>query len=107
MEAVGADATIRLAIDLVGRAGFVSVIGVNQTMDFSFPMGLAFFKGITFSIGACSVPEHWPELVPLLREGRLHPERFISHTLPLAEGARAYDIFDRRAEGALKMVLAP
>jgi 2-desacetyl-2-hydroxyethyl bacteriochlorophyllide A dehydrogenase len=107
VEAVGADATIRLAIDLVGRSGAVSVIGVNQTMDFSFPMGLAFFKGIGFSIGTCSVPEHWPELVPLLQEGRLHPERFVSHTLALADGAHAYDLFDQRAEGALKMVLAP
>jgi 2-desacetyl-2-hydroxyethyl bacteriochlorophyllide A dehydrogenase len=107
VEAVGADATIRLAIDLVGRAGAVSVIGVNQSMDFAFPMGLAFLKGINFSIGTCSVPEHWPELVPLLQQGRLRPERFVSHTLPLADGARAYDIFDRRSDGALKMVLAP
>jgi threonine dehydrogenase-like Zn-dependent dehydrogenase len=37
----------------------------------------------------------------------MHPERFVSHTLPLADGPRAYDIFDRRADGALKMVLVP
>jgi 2-desacetyl-2-hydroxyethyl bacteriochlorophyllide A dehydrogenase len=107
VEAVGADATIRMAIDLIGRGGVVSVIGVNQNMDFSFPMGLAFFKGITFAIGTCGVPQFWPELVPLIAGGRLHPERFVSHTLPLSDGVRAYDIFDRRAEGALKMVLAP
>jgi threonine dehydrogenase-like Zn-dependent dehydrogenase len=107
VEAVGADATIKLAIDLVGRAGVVSVIGVNQNMNFSFPMGLAFFKGITFSIGTCSVPEHWPELVPLVQHGHLHPERFVSHTLSLIDGAHAYDVFDRRADGALKMVLVP
>jgi threonine dehydrogenase-like Zn-dependent dehydrogenase len=107
VEAVGADATIRLAIELVGRGGVVSVIGVNQSMNFAFPMGLAFFKGLTFTIGTCGVPQYWPELIPLIRAGRLHPDRFVSHTLPLSEGARAYDLFDRRAEGALKMVLAP
>jgi threonine dehydrogenase-like Zn-dependent dehydrogenase len=107
VEAVGADATIRTAINLVGRGGVVSVIGVNQNMDFSFPMGVAFFKGVTFTIGACGVPQYWPELIPLIQSGRLHPERFISHTLSLSDGASAYDLFDRRADGALKMVLAP
>jgi threonine dehydrogenase-like Zn-dependent dehydrogenase len=107
VEAVGADETIRMAIDLVGRGGAVSVIGVNQSRSFPFPMGLAFLKGISFSIGVCGVPQYWPELVPLVRGGRLRPERFVSHVLPLSDGARAYDIFDRRSDGALKMVLAP
>jgi 2-desacetyl-2-hydroxyethyl bacteriochlorophyllide A dehydrogenase len=105
VEAVGADATIRLAINVVGRGGAVSVIGVNQNMDFSFPMGLAFFKGIRFAIGACGVPQYWPELTPLIQQGRLHPERFISHNLALSDGVRAYELFDKRLEGALKMVL--
>jgi 2-desacetyl-2-hydroxyethyl bacteriochlorophyllide A dehydrogenase len=107
IEAVGADATIKLALNLVGRGGAVSVIGVNQNMDFSFPMGLAFFKGITFSIGTCGVPQYWRELVPLIQQGRLHPERLVSHTMPLSEGRKAYEIFDKRDEGALKMVLTP
>ena len=105
VEAVGADATIQLAISLVGRGGHVSVIGVNQNMDFRFPMGMGFFKGLHFSIGVCGVQQYWDELVPLIQQGRLRPERFISHTMPLFEGARAYDLFDRKADGALKMVL--
>jgi threonine dehydrogenase-like Zn-dependent dehydrogenase len=105
IEAVGADATITQAIQLVGRAGHVSVVGVSMNMSFAFPMGLAFFKGLHFAIGVCGVPQFWPELVALIQQQRLRPERFVSHTLPLAEGARAYDLFDRKAEGALKMVL--
>jgi threonine dehydrogenase-like Zn-dependent dehydrogenase len=81
------------------------VIGVNQTRKFDFPMGLAFFKGLTFRIGTCSVPEHWPALVPLIRQGRLHPEAFITHTMPLSAGTEAYRLFDARADGALKMVM--
>jgi threonine dehydrogenase-like Zn-dependent dehydrogenase len=70
-----------------------------------FPMAKAFAMGLTFRIGTCSVPQEWPELVPLIQSGRIKPERYISHTLDLSEGARAYDLFDRRAEGAMKMVL--
>jgi 2-desacetyl-2-hydroxyethyl bacteriochlorophyllide A dehydrogenase len=107
VEAVGADATITLAMKLVGRQGTVSVVGVNQSRDFSFPMGLAFMKSLTFRIGTCSVPEHWPELVPLIQAGRLHPERFVTHEMPLSQGAEAYQLFDARRAGALKMVLTP
>jgi threonine dehydrogenase-like Zn-dependent dehydrogenase len=105
VEAVGLDATINLALRLAARRGCVSVIGVNQTRAFSFPMARAFANGVTFRIGTCSVPEEWPALIPLVQSGRLRPERYISHTLPLGEGAHAYALFDSRAEGALKMVL--
>ena len=88
-----------------GPGGTTSVVGVNQNMKFAFPMALAFVKSLTFRIGMCSVQCHWPQLVPLIRAGRLHPERFISHRMPLSEGARAYELFDARADGALKMVL--
>ena len=105
LEAVGADATINIAISLVGRQGRVSAIGVNQNPNFSFNMAAAFFRGIHFTIGTCSVPEHWAELIPLIRAGRLRPERFITHTMPLIDGAEAYRLFDAREGGALKMVM--
>jgi len=45
LEAVGPDATIAIALSLVGRQGRVSVIGVNQTRKFEIDMAMAFFKG--------------------------------------------------------------
>ena len=56
VEAVGADATIKIALSVVGRQGRVSAIGVNQTPNFELNMAAAFFRGLTFTIGACSVP---------------------------------------------------
>ena len=107
VEAVGHDATISLALKLAAREGTVSVIGVNQTKKFDFPMGVAFAKGLTFRIGTCSVQNEWPELVPLIQSGRLHPEKYITHELPLSDGAEAYRLFDARTAGALKMILVP
>ncbi len=105
IEAVGADATLKLAIALAGKQATVSTIGVNQTKQFPFPMALAFNKGLTFRTSLCSVVKHWSELVPLVRGGRLKPEQFISHRMPLSEGAHAYELFNERRDGALKMVL--
>jgi threonine dehydrogenase-like Zn-dependent dehydrogenase len=107
LEAVGLEATISLAMRLAGRRATVSVIGVAQDKQVAFPMWRAFNMGLTFRIGTCSVPEEWPALVPLVQSGRLHPERFISHRLSLSDGARAYELFDKREDGALKMVLRP
>ncbi|WP_304218338.1 alcohol dehydrogenase family protein [Phenylobacterium aquaticum] len=105
VEAVGADATIALSLKIAGRMGTVSVIGVNQSRSFDFPMGVSFMKNVTFRIGTCSVPRWWPELIPLIQAGKLKPERHITHEMPLSEGAEAYRMFDAREAGALKMVM--
>jgi 2-desacetyl-2-hydroxyethyl bacteriochlorophyllide A dehydrogenase len=105
VEVVGHDATVDLALRLVARRGTVSVIGVQQSRRYAFPLERAFAAGLTFRIGTCSVPEEWPALIPLVQSGRLKPERYISHTLPLADGPEAYRLFESREAGALKMVL--
>lgn len=107
VEAVGVDTTLSLALQLAGRWGTVSSIGAHQNMDFKFPMGLAFFKGLNFRIGLCSPPQFWHDLIRLIEGDRLHPERFISHRMSLSEGAEAYRKFEAKEDQALKMVLTP
>jgi threonine dehydrogenase-like Zn-dependent dehydrogenase len=46
-------------------------------------------------------------LLALVRSGKHDLAQLISHRLPLADGPRAYDLFDRRAEGCTKVVLTP
>lgn len=107
VEAVGADSTIQLAIKLAAKGGTVSVIGANSTRKFEFPMGVAMSKNLTFRIGLCSVPRYWPELIPLIQQSRLNPQRFITHSLKLSQGEEAYRIFDERQDGVLKVVMTP
>lgn len=107
IEAVGADATIQTAIQLVRVGGVVSVIGVNLNLAFPFPMGLALMKDLTFRIGLCPVPETWDELIPLVQSGRLRPEGVFTHRMALSEGTSAYEIFDQRRDGVMKVLLDP
>jgi 2-desacetyl-2-hydroxyethyl bacteriochlorophyllide A dehydrogenase len=107
VECVGADAAIQLSLQLAKNAGTVSCIGVNQTMDFKFPMALAFMKGLTFRTGTCSVPEHWPDLIPLIQSGKLNPQKTITHHMALSDGAEAYRRFHAREDGVMKVVLRP
>ena len=107
IEVVGSDATVDLALRLVARRGTVSVIGVQQSKRYAFPLERAFAAGLTFRAGTCSVPEELPVLFPLVQSGRLKPEKYISHRMRLSEGAEAYRLFEAREAGALKMVLVP
>jgi len=107
VEVVGSDATVDFALRLVRRRGTVSVIGVQQSKRFAFPLERAFGAGLTFRVGTCSVPEELPALFPLVQSGRLRPERYVSHRMALSEGAEAYRLFEAREAGALKMVLLP
>lgn len=107
IEAVGAAQTVQLAFDLVRIGGVVSVVGVLLQPDFPFPMGTAFMKDLTFRIGLVNVPRFVPTLLPLIRSGRIDPTRLISHRLPLAEGRRAYEMFDKKEDGCLKVTLTP
>ena len=107
IEVVGSDATVDLALRLVARRGTVSVIGVQQSRRYAFPLERAFAAGLTFRAGTCSVPEELPALFPLVQSGRLRPEQYITHRMPLSDGAEAYRLFDAREAGALKMVLVP
>lgn len=107
LEAVGADATITTALQLARREGVVSVIGVNKNMAFPFPMGASLSKGVTFRIGTTSPPETWHELVPLVQQGRLKPEQFITTRLALKDGADAYRQLDARVPNVLKTVITP
>ena len=107
IEAVGSEATVDAALRLVRARGVVSVIGVQQARRFPFPLERAFAAGLTFRVGTCSVPEELPALFPLVRSGRLRPEKYVSHRLPLSQGAEAYRLFESREAGALKMVLTP
>ena len=107
IEVVGSDATVDLALRLVARRGTVSVIGVQQSKRYAFPLERAFAAGLTFRAGTCSVPEELPVLFPLVLSGRLKPEQYISHRMPLSAGAEAYRLFEAREAGALKMVLVP
>ena len=107
IEAVGADATIQLSLDLVRRGGSVSVVGVNQTRSFAFDMALAQVKSFSFRIGLCSVQAELPALVPLVESGRIRPSAAVSHHMKLAEGAEGYRLFAAREAGVRKVLLTP
>ena len=74
---------------------------------YDFDYGTAFTKGITIGSGQCPVMRCNRWLRDLIIRGQATPSQVIFHELPLDQAGRAYDQFDKRAEGWTKVVLHP
>ena len=108
IEAVGADATVLDAVSCAATGGTVSIVGVNLNMGLPFPMALVLLKSLTVRAVFCPIPGTWEALVPLVRAGRFPglAETF-THRLGLSRAAEAYELFDSRGDGVLKVLLDP
>ena len=96
---------MELALSLVGINGNISILGVNNAMNFKVPRQVFVNNATIRGNFVTEVHKHWPALVPMLQSGRLRPERFITERRPLAEGPDAYHKFDKREAGTLKAIL--
>ncbi len=107
IEAVGADATVADAVASARSGGTVSIVGVNLSMDMPFPMALVLLKSLTVRAVFAPIPGTWASLVPLLQSGRLQLADTFTHRMELSRVAEAYDLFDSRRDGVLKVLLLP
>ncbi len=108
IEAVGADATIADALGCAATGGTVSIVGVNLSPTMAFPMGLVFLKSLTVRTIFAPVPGTWPALVPLVQSGRFTAlADTFTHRMALSRAPEAYELFDSRADGVLKVLLLP
>jgi threonine dehydrogenase-like Zn-dependent dehydrogenase len=107
LEAVGAPGALDLAIRLARPGAAVSIAGYHTADVYPLPIQAAYGKNLTIKIGRCHARHQIDVLLPLVLAGRLRHTEIITHDLPLTEGARAYEIFAQRKEGAIKVVLRP
>ena len=107
IEAVGADATVLDAVSCAAPGGTVSIVGVNLSAALPFPIGLVFLKSLTVRTVFAPVPSTWPSLVPLVQSGRLAVSDTFTHRMELSLVAKAYELFDSRTDGVLKVLLLP
>jgi threonine dehydrogenase-like Zn-dependent dehydrogenase len=111
MSVAGVDRTAALlgCVDAVRRSGIVSLSGVYGGMADPLPMLKMFDKGIRIAMGQAHVKRWIPDLLPLVNDDAdpLGVMDLETHSLPLEEAAHGYDIFQRKADNAIKVVLKP
>jgi threonine dehydrogenase-like Zn-dependent dehydrogenase len=105
MDRMGA---IHLAIDIVRRGGTISLIGVYGGMSDPLPMLTLFDKQVQVRMGQANVKRWVDDILPLLSDGDpLGAENFSTHQVPLDEGPRSYEMFQKKQDGAIKVLFKP
>ena len=110
MEKAGVDRLHALytAIDVVRRGGAISLSGVYGGAADPMPMLTLFDKQIRLHMGQANVLNWVPEILPLLTdEDPLGVDDFATHRLPLDDAPHAYEIFQKKQDGAIKICLKP
>jgi threonine dehydrogenase-like Zn-dependent dehydrogenase len=111
MERAGVDrlAALNLGIEAVRRGGTLSVVGVYGGMVDPLPMLTLFDKQVQLRMGQANVRRWTDDIMPFVvrEDDPLGTETFATHRLPLADAPHAYDIFQKKEDGAVKVVLKP
>ncbi len=101
-------AALYQAIDAVRRGGTISIVGVYGGMADPLPMLTLFDKQVQLRMGQANVRRWSDEIMPLLTgDDPLGVEWFHTHRLPLDEAPQAYEMFQTKADGAIKVLLVP
>ncbi|MEU5595759.1 zinc-dependent alcohol dehydrogenase [Streptomyces sp. NPDC020298] len=101
-------AALHTAIELVRRGGTLSLIGVYGGMADPMPMLTLFDKQIQMRMGQANVRRWSGDILPYLTdEDPLGVEDFATHRVPLSEAPHAYEMFQRKQEGAIKILFQP
>lgn len=107
--AIDRTAALIAAIKSVRRGGTVSVSGVYGGEIDPLPMMEMFDRGITMRMGQCHVRQWTDDILSVLKQDDdvLGVESLATHRLPLEEAPAGYDMFQKKADGCIKVVLKP
>jgi threonine dehydrogenase-like Zn-dependent dehydrogenase len=97
------------AIDTVRRGGTLSISGVYGGQLDPIPMMQLFDKGVQVRMGQAHVKRWVDDLMPLIErdEDPLGVDDLATHRLPLDRAPEAYEMFQKKEDGAIKVVLKP
>jgi threonine dehydrogenase-like Zn-dependent dehydrogenase len=111
MQRAGVDrlAALHMAIDLVRRGGTISISGVYGGIIDPMPMLQMFDKGVTLRMGQANVHRWIDDLLPLVSDPAdpLGVLDLTTHRWPLSDAPKAYQMFQEKSDGAIKVVLTP
>jgi threonine dehydrogenase-like Zn-dependent dehydrogenase len=98
---------LRQAINCCRKGGTLSVPGVYGGLLDKVPFGALMQKGLTLKTGQTHVHRYIGRLIDHIRNGDIDPSFVITHKLPLSEAADGYDMFNKKRDGCIKIVLKP
>lgn len=105
IEAVGSASAQSLAFELVRPGGIIATIGVHTVDHFTFTPADVYNKNITYKSGRCPARSLMPATLPLIEANGPILSEIITHRMSLKDGVSAYEIFDQKRDGCIKVIL--
>jgi threonine dehydrogenase-like Zn-dependent dehydrogenase len=96
---------LREAIMSCRNGGRLSIIGVYGGFIDKFPMGSLMNRSLTMRTGQCHVQKYMPILLDRIQKGDIDPSFVISHTMPLSDAPKGYEMFLNKVDHCEKIVL--
>ena len=103
LEAAGAEETFRLAWECARPNAVVTIVALYNGSQI-LPLPEMYGKNLTFKTGGVDGCD-CGEILELISQGKLDTEPLITHTYPLKEIAAAYDLFENRRDGVMKVAI--
>ena len=98
---------LQWAVESLAKAGTLAVIGVYPEQARSFPIGLAMGKNLTIKLGNCHHRRYIPKLIELVVSHGIDLARILTQVKPMSDAIAAFEAFDRRDSGWVKVELHP
>ena len=100
---------LRTAVKAVRRGGTVSVSGVYGGEADPLPMMEMFDRGISMRMGQCHVKRWIDDILPAVLDDAdpLGTLDMTTHHLPLDQAPKGYEIFQKKQDNCIKVVLNP
>ncbi len=103
----GSKSAIEIATQAVRKGGTVSIVGVYGGRYNNFPLGDFFARNITLKMGQCPAHTYVEPILELIKNGKFDATDIITHRLSLDQGERGYQIFDKKEDNCIKVILKP
>ena len=98
---------LRMAIQACRKGGTVSIPGVYGGVGDKIPLGSIVNKGLTLRSGQTHVQRYLKPLMQMIEDGKIDPSFIITHRVPLEQAPEMYEIFKKKQEACVKVVLKP
>lgn len=103
LEVAGADNTFRLAWECARPNAIVTVVALYDQSQM-LPLPEMYGKNLTFKTGGVDGCD-CEETLRLIAEGKINTEPLITHTYPLKKIEEAYELFEKKLDGVIKVAI--
>ena len=103
LEVVGAESTFKLAWECARPNAVVTVVALYDKAQ-TLPLPDMYGKNLTFKTGGVDGCD-CEETLKLIAEGKINTEPLITHTYPLERIEEAYELFENKRDGVIKVAV--